>query len=71
MPITALEILSPSQTLEELQDKARDIYLPAGVQSAGVVVPELKAIQILFPDDQQQVFVKDELADLSSAFVFR
>jgi Uma2 family endonuclease len=63
MPITTIEIISPSQTLEELQDKAWDIYFPAGVQSAWVVVPELKAIQILFPEGQQQVFVKDELTD--------
>jgi len=63
MPITTIEILSPSQTLEELQDKAWDIYFPAGVQSAWVVVPELKAIQILLPDGQRQVFVKDELTD--------
>jgi Uma2 family endonuclease len=63
MPITTIEILSPSQTLEELQDKAWDIYFPAGVQSAWVVVPELKAIQILFPDGRQEVFVKDELSD--------
>ena len=63
MPITTIEILSPSQTLEQLQDKAWDIYFPAGVQSAWVVVPELKVIQILFPDGQQQVFVKDELTD--------
>jgi Uma2 family endonuclease len=63
MPITTIEILSPSQTLEELQDKAWDIYFPAGVQSAWVVVPELKAIQILFPDGKREVFVKDELSD--------
>lgn len=63
MPITTIEILSPSQTLEELRDKAWDIYFPAGVQSAWVVVPDLKAIQILFPDGNQPVFIQGELTD--------
>lgn len=67
MPITTIEILSPSQTLEMLQDKAWDIYFPAGVQSAWIVVPELKAIQLLLPDGEKHLFHKDMLHDPATA----
>ncbi len=63
MPITTIEILSPNQTLEELAAKAWDIYFPAGVKSAWIVVPELKAIQLLLPNGEMQLFYKDEIFD--------
>ena len=49
MPITTIEILSPSQTVDELAEKAWNIYFPAGVQSAWLVVPQLKTVSILSP----------------------
>lgn len=63
MPITTIEILSPSQTIDELQDKVWDIYFPAGVRSAWIVVPELKVIQLLLPEGEPQVFHKNTLSD--------
>ncbi len=63
MPITTIEILSPSQHLDQLQDKAWDIYFPAGVQSAWIVVPELKAIQVLLPNDEMHLFHNMTLTD--------
>ncbi len=63
MPITTIEILSPSQTIDQLQAKAWDIYFPAGVRSAWIVVPELKVIQVLTPDSEPQVFHKNTLHD--------
>jgi Uma2 family endonuclease len=63
MPLTAIEILSPSQTIEELQDKAWDIYFPAGVLSSWVVLPSIKAIQILTPDGQSRLFYENTLID--------
>lgn len=63
MPLTTIEILSPSQTIEQLQEKAWDIYFPAGVGSAWIVVPELKAIQLLLPDGQTRLFYNDTLLD--------
>ena len=63
MPITAIEILSPSQHLDQLQDKAWEIYFPAGVQSAWIVVPELKAIQVLLPNDEMHLFHNMTLTD--------
>ncbi len=63
MPITTIEILSPSQTIDELQDKVWDIYFPAGVRSAWIVVPELKVIQLLLPEGEPRVFHKNTLSD--------
>lgn len=63
MPLTTIEILSPSQTLEQLQEKAWNIYFPMGVKSAWIVVPELKAIQLLLPNDEQHLFYKEILTD--------
>ena len=63
MPITTVEILSPSQTIDELQDKAWNIYFPAGVRSAWIVVPELKVIQLLLPEGEPRVFHKNTLSD--------
>ena len=63
MPITTIEILSPSQTIEELQDKVWDIYFPAGVRSAWIVVPEMKVIQLILPEGEPQIFYKNLLHD--------
>ncbi len=63
VPITTIEILSPSQSINELMHKAWDIYFPMGVQSAWIVIPELKAIQLLLPDDPPQTFYQNMLTD--------
>jgi Uma2 family endonuclease len=62
MPLTTIEILSPSQTIDYLQSKVWDIYFPAGVGSAWIVVPQLKSIQLLTRDGEE-VFYKTELTD--------
>jgi Uma2 family endonuclease len=66
MPLTTIEILSPTQTIEELQDKAWDVYFPAGIGSAWIVIPELKVIQLLLPDGEPQIFHKNTLKDPST-----
>lgn len=63
MPLTTIEILSPSQTLEELQEKIWSIYFPMGVKSAWIVVPELKAVQLLLPNEEERLFYKEILID--------
>ncbi|TAK42194.1 MAG: Uma2 family endonuclease [Saprospiraceae bacterium] len=63
MPVTTIEILSPSQYIEDLAEKAIDIYFPAGVQSAWMIVPPLKTVSILTPDDKQLVFSQGILTD--------
>jgi len=62
MPLTAIEILSPSQTIDFLQSKVWNIYFPAGVGSVWIVVPQLKSIQLLTRDGEE-VFHKTILND--------
>jgi Uma2 family endonuclease len=46
-PITAIEILSPKQALEDIVSKARKIYFPNQVKSVWVVLPSLRSIALL------------------------
>lgn len=62
-PVTTIEIQSPSQSIEELQGKAWNQYFPMGVQSAWIVIPSLKAIKILLPDDREFFFNSGNLND--------
>lgn len=49
-PLTAIEILSPRQAYEVLASKIRKIYFPSGVQSAWIVMPSVKTIQLFVPN---------------------
>lgn len=62
-PITTIEIQSSSQSIEELQKKAWNLYFPMGVKSAWIVIPALKAIQILLPNNQEFFFNAETLTD--------
>ena len=62
-PITTIEIQSPSQSIEELQHKAWNLYFPMGVKSAWIIIPSLKAVKILLADDQEFFFNSGKLKD--------
>lgn len=55
-PITAIEILSPTQALNDLVETARRVYLAAGVKSVWIVVPPLKSVAILYPNMPTESF---------------
>ena len=61
-PITTIEIQSPSQSPDELVKKIHQLYFPMGVKSAWLVLPALKAIQIITPNEQF-LFSKGKLKD--------
>ncbi len=63
MPLTTVEILSPSQSLEAMAKKVREQYFPAGVKSAWIVVPAFKAVHVMLPGDNNLYFDKGELHD--------
>lgn len=63
MPLTTIEILSPSQALDELVAKAENSYFTMGVKSAWIVVPALKTIIVLLPDEQKLYFTTGMLED--------
>jgi len=63
MPLTTIEIISPSQSLKKMVQKVREQYFPAGVKSAWIVVPAFKAVHVMLPGDQNSYFDKGELTD--------
>ena len=62
-PITAIEILSPTQAFDELTTKIRKTYFPAGVRSAWIVVPSIKTIHVFTTDRQVLTFKDGSLLD--------
>jgi Uma2 family endonuclease len=63
MPLTTIEIQSPSQAPEDLVNKALEYYFPAGVKSAWVIIPSMKAVRIILPDNQNFLFIAGEVHD--------
>jgi Uma2 family endonuclease len=62
-PITAIEILSPKQALEDVVAKARKIYFPNGVKSVWVVMTSLKTVAVIAPGVEPKFFSSGELFD--------
>ncbi len=63
MPITSIEIISPSQSLDVMAKKIREQYFAAGIQSAWIVVPTFKSVYVMLPGDQNFYFSTGELTD--------
>ena len=68
-PLCAIEILSPSQSLQELLDKAHQ-YFSKGVKSCWLVIPGLKNVYVFSESGQYQIFrdtetLKDEQLGIS------
>jgi len=62
-PITAIEILSPTQSLDSLIVKIREGYLPSGVQSAWLVLPGIRTINLYLPNQPVVTFNSGTLRD--------
>jgi Uma2 family endonuclease len=62
-PVTAIEILSPTQALNFLVDKIRLQYFPSGVQSAWLVLPVGRTVYLLLPGQPLQVITEGILHD--------
>lgn len=54
-PITAIEIISPTQTMDGLIEKIREGYLASGVQSAWLVLPAVRSIILYLPNQAAQL----------------
>ncbi len=59
-PLGVVEILSPTQTLNDLTDKAMQ-YFEHGVKSCWLVLPTLKTIYVFSSPTQYKAFVQDDL----------
>lgn len=55
VPILAVEILSPSDTVEEIDEKV-DEYLKAGVALVWLVNPHRRTVQVCRPNAEPQLF---------------
>lgn len=68
MPVGVVEILSPSQTLDDLTQK-RQSYFDAGVQSYWLVLPDLQSVYVFRSAEDYEVFthrdvLKDRVLDI-------
>jgi Uma2 family endonuclease len=59
-PLGVIEILSPTQTLNDPTDKAVT-YFEHGVKSFWLVLPTLKTINVFSGREQFEAFVQDEV----------
>ena len=55
-PVTAIEILSPTQTMDGLVLKIRQGYFSSGVQSAWLVLPTIRTISVYLPNQPVTTF---------------
>ncbi|WP_020604294.1 Uma2 family endonuclease [Spirosoma spitsbergense] len=62
VPVGVIEIISPSQTQEELVEKARQ-YFAAGVQSYWLVNPIFSIVHIMHSPDTYQNVIEGTLTD--------
>lgn len=58
-PVLAVEILSPSDVLEHVQEKVSD-YLTAGVPLVWIVDPHFRTVVVHRPDAAPEMFTGDE-----------
>ncbi len=60
IPEQVIEIISPGQTIQEFEEKAKD-YLAAGVPRVWVIDPEAIFIRSFLPDGSSQVYTDNML----------
>jgi Uma2 family endonuclease len=68
LPNLVIEILSPRQAFDDIMTKMMDIYFPAGIKSAWVVLPSAETIMIFKPDSKAQSFTSGLVKDDVSGF---
>jgi Uma2 family endonuclease len=61
-PVLAVEILSPSDTQEEIDEKVA-VYLESGVKIVWVVNPRFKTVTVYRPDLQPALFNENQTID--------
>ncbi|MGI4872390.1 MAG: Uma2 family endonuclease [Janthinobacterium lividum] len=62
-PITAIEVLSPTQSFDAVVTKIREVYLASGAKSAWLVLPTVCHIYLFLPGQPPQVFTSGTLHD--------
>ncbi len=59
-PITAIEIISPSQTIHQLFRKARQ-FLDFGCKSVWIIQPPTRSIYVFYPNREFITFINHEI----------
>ena len=62
IPLLAIEIISPSQVLQEIIDKI-EIYLQAGIKSYWLVIPATCTVTIYHEFEKPCTYSKDSVID--------
>jgi Uma2 family endonuclease len=68
LPLLLVEILSPRQAFDDIMEKIRDIYFPAGAKSVWVVLPSAESIMVFKPHSKPATFSQGILKDATSGF---
>ena len=68
VPLLAVEILSPKQNFNDIVDKIEDIYFPAGMKSAWVVLPQIESFMLFKPNEKTKTFNEGIFKDAASGF---
>ena len=68
LPLLAIEILSPKQVFDDILDNIHQIYFPAGLKSAWVVLPSAQSIMIFRPNTKPQTYASGIMRDEASGF---
>ncbi len=61
-PVMVVEILSPSQSVNEIIPKI-EAYFRFGIRSVWLVLPPLKQVAVFTPEMEPQVFVEGDVVD--------
>jgi Uma2 family endonuclease len=61
-PITVVEILSPSQSVNEIIPKI-ETYFRFGIKSVWLVQPPLKQVAVFTPELEPQIFIQGDIID--------
>jgi Uma2 family endonuclease len=61
-PLLSIEIVSPSQSIDEMKEKA-DKYFAAGVRSVWLVLPALAGVMVLHPEEKARFYSDGEIID--------
>jgi Uma2 family endonuclease len=68
VPLLAIEILSPKQAFDDILDKIKKIYFPAGMTSVWVVLPSAQSMMVFKPNQRPQTYNSGLVKDDTSGF---
>ncbi len=67
-PLLAIEILSLRQAFDDITDKIRNIYFPAGMKSVWFVIPQIQSVMLFRPNQKTETYNQGILNDTDSGF---